>query len=139
MSKPPEKRPSKSRRTSLPPIKVYVFPEELEKISKQANAVGLPLSAYLRAIGTETRLPPSGLPAEQAKQIASLASDLNRIGGLLKAMLTNSERYEGRRGKTLQENTLDQIEELAVTNRVLKDLAQKLLRTNDSSQTQNEY
>jgi len=57
----------------------------------------------------------------------------------LKAMLTNSERYEGRRGKTLQENTLDQIEELAVTNRVLKDLAQKLLRTNDSSQTQNEY
>lgn len=117
-------------RSQLPPIKVYVSEEETAQIAAQATAAGLSVSAYLRAVGLGTPLA-SKLDQTGVRELARISSDLNRLGGLLKAMLTNEERFEGKYGLTLQRKTMSLLEDISVTSDILKRGAKKVLRVED--------
>ena len=119
-------------RSQLPPIKVYVSEEENAQITAQATAAGLSVSAYLRAVGLGTPLA-SKLDQTGVRELARISSDLNRLGGLLKAMLTNEERFQGNYGygMTLQRKTMSLLEDISVTSDILKRGAKKVLRVED--------
>jgi hypothetical protein len=71
-------------------LRVPVLPEEALAIKAQAQAVGLPVAAYLRnvGLGIEVR---SVLDYQRIEELARINADLGRLGGLLKLWLTNDE------------------------------------------------
>lgn len=123
-----EETQAKARRKDLPPIKVYVLPEEAENLTTLAAAAGLPVSVYLRKVGLGTPMVTSRLDCERARELVRIGADLNRIGGLLKALLSNDERFSGAYGLTLQRATMNMIEDLGVTNAILKEKSRQLLQ-----------
>jgi hypothetical protein len=69
------------------PIAVWVTAAERVEIAARAEAVGLSMSAYLRALG-RGYVPPSRLDARVALDLLRVSGDLGRLGGLLKLWLT---------------------------------------------------
>lgn len=52
---------------------------------------------------------------------------MGRLGGLLKALLTNDERLDGYTGKQLQELTEGTIREILATQAMLQECVRKIL------------
>jgi hypothetical protein len=72
-------------------LRVPVLPEEALAIKAQAQAVGLPVAAYLRNVGLGIEVK-SVLDYQRIEELARINGDLGRLGGLLKLWLTNDER-----------------------------------------------
>jgi hypothetical protein len=72
-------------------LRVPVLPEEALAIKAQAQAVGLPVAAYLRNVGLGIEVK-SVLDYQRIGELAKINGDLGRLGGLLKLWLTNDER-----------------------------------------------
>lgn len=69
------------------PIKIYVSLAERHALVTRANACSLPVSAYLRALGTGYQ-PKSTLDADAILKLVKLHADQGRLGGLLKLWLS---------------------------------------------------
>ena len=119
------KTTTKQRRKDLPPFKVYASKEEASLIISLAKTAGMSVSVYLRTVGMGT-IPTSKIDMEQAREIVRVGKDLSRLGGLLKALLTNDERFAGTYGLALQRATMGLVEDLSVTNEILKQKIQSL-------------
>lgn len=72
-------------------LRVPVLPEEAQAIKAQAQAVGLPVAAYLRNVGLGMSVT-SVLDYQRIEELAKINGDLGRLGGLLKLWLTNDNR-----------------------------------------------
>lgn len=68
------------------PLKVFVAAEERAEIQARARATGLPVSAYLRALGLGHE-PRSVYDLTAVDTLAQVNGDLGRLGGLLKLWL----------------------------------------------------
>lgn len=69
------------------PLKVFVSDEERAGIQGRAEAAGLSVSAYLRALGTGHE-PRSVYDLSAVDALARVNGDLGRLGGLLKLWLS---------------------------------------------------
>lgn len=122
-----KEKQTKARRKDLPPIKVYVQPEEAEKIATLAAEAGLPVSVYLRQVGLGTPPETSLGDCERVRELVRICADLNRIGGLLKALLSNDERFSGAYGLVLKRTTMKVLEDLGETSTILKETCAQVL------------
>lgn len=73
---------------SGPAIKVQVTDAKRATIQTHAELTGLPVSAYLRRLGTGY-LPPSIIDRDMLIELARLRGDIGRFGGLLKLWLVD--------------------------------------------------
>lgn len=89
MTKP---EPEKTRR-HYRPIQVYCLPEERSEIEANAREAGLPVSAFLRAIGQGYRVV-GIVDNERVAELTQISGDLGRLGGLLKMWLTDDARMK---------------------------------------------
>ena len=72
-------------------LRVPVFPEEKERIERQAGQAGLSVARYLREVGQGYEI--KGITDyEQVRELARINGDLGRLGGLLKLWLTDDVR-----------------------------------------------
>lgn len=117
MSATPEKRKTRRR---LPPIKVYCLDDERAAIEANAMTAGLSSSEFLRRVGAG-HVVPSRLDARQVRDLSKLGADMGRVGGLLKAMLTNEERFTGIGGQQLKQLTTAAINELLETQTKIRE------------------
>lgn len=81
----PAPKPDGARR-KLPPIKVWVTPDERAEIEARANQTGMSRSAYLRAAGLNHPVK-SKVDNEAVRELLHVAADMGRIAGLLKLWL----------------------------------------------------
>lgn len=113
------------RRKNLP-IKVYCLESERQAIEENARQSGLSVSRFLRVVGIGT--PVRSMTDQKAVQaLARANADLGRLGGLLKALLTNDERFDGLSGKKLQELTLATLREIQDNQVALRTIAGRLV------------
>jgi hypothetical protein len=82
-------------------LRVPVLPQEAEAIKAQAQAVGLPVAAYLRNVGLGIEVK-SVLDYKRIEELARINGDLGRLGGLLKLWLTNDERLRQVKARELR-------------------------------------
>lgn len=68
------------------PIEVWVTEQEKEMITERANDAGMSRSAYLRALGMNTRVR-SKADLGPIEKLAEINGDLGRIAGILKMLL----------------------------------------------------
>ena len=113
------------RRKNLP-IKVYCLESERQAIEENARKSGLSVSRFLRVVGIGT--PVRSLADQRAvKTLARANADLGKIGGLLKALLTNDERFDGLSGQKLQEITLSTLREIQNNQVKLRNIVGRLI------------
>ncbi len=87
--------------------RVYLTPEEKVLIKRSADDCEMSMSAYSRTILLGGK--PSGkLDIAQCKMIESGIANLNRLGNLMKMLLTNTERLNDM-GRGMGEATIDGI------------------------------
>lgn len=79
----PTARPVRDRKR---PLRVVVSAEERAEIERRAELTGLSLSAYLRSAGLSHPIR-SSLDFHAVRELAQVAGDLGRLGGLLKLWL----------------------------------------------------
>lgn len=120
MSATPKEKLQKATRRSRPPIKVYCLDEERAAIEANAMAAGLSTSALLRRVGAG-HVVQNRIDTRQVRELAKLGADMGRVGGLLKAMLTNEERFVGVSGQQLQQFTTTAINELLETQTKIRE------------------
>lgn len=84
-------RPRKPKRAK--DLRVPVLPEEAAAIQRNAQAVGLTVAAYLRALGTGYE-PRPVIDRDRVVDLLKVNADLGRLGGLLKLWLTNDEKLQ---------------------------------------------
>lgn len=77
--------PSPSRGRS-PRVKVSLSVDDLAEIQRLADLAGMSVSGYLRAAGLNTPIR-STLDYAAVRELAKVAGDLGRLGGLLKLWL----------------------------------------------------
>lgn len=113
------------RRKNLP-IKVYCLESERQAIEENARQSGLSVSRFLRVVGIGT--PVRSIADQKAvKALARANADLGRLGGLLKALLTNDERLDGLSGKKLQELTYATLKEIHDNQAALRTIVGRLV------------
>ena len=83
---------------------VRVFPEEQAIIANNAKMAGLSVPEFLRRLGLGANIKPVIDPVI-GRQIIKHAGEIGKVGGLLKMLLSNSERFGGTRGEVLQIQT----------------------------------
>ena len=111
---PRPKRQSGPTRRKEPPLRLYCLPTERAVIEANAAQAGKPLSAFLRAVGMG--MTPQSLVDQRAvRDLLKVNADLGRLGGLLKALLTHEERFDGYTGRQLQELTLGTLKDVQAT------------------------
>ncbi len=108
-------------RNQSPSFRIYVTPEEKERIRKAANDCRLSMSAYCKtlALGGE---PASRFDIAQVEKFEKAVADLSRLGNLLKMTLTNDERLEDM-GREMGVATIDgTLVDIRTTSAKLKEL-----------------
>ena len=100
-------------------LRVYCLSSERAIIEGNAKASGMSLSGYLRATGMGMEIH-SVLDQQLVKTIAKINADQGRLGGLLKALLTNDERLDGYTGAQIQKITLATLEDIRFVQTKLK-------------------
>lgn len=86
------------------PIKVYCLENERHAIEGNATSAGMSASHFLRTVGAGYPVR-SILDQKAVQELARVNADQGRLGGLLKALLTNEERFDGYTGQQLQQLT----------------------------------
>lgn len=104
-------KPNITPRRKLLPIQAYCLESERQLIESKAKIAGMSLSEYLRKCGMEGVVT-SVLDQQAVATLAKVNANLGRVGGLLKALLTNDERFDGLNGQKLQDVTLKTVEEI---------------------------
>ncbi len=74
-------------------FRVYVTPEEKAQILQAASDCRLSISAYCRML-VLGGAPPDRVALGRIDQLAKAMADLNRLGGLMKMLLTNTDRLQ---------------------------------------------
>lgn len=105
------------------PLKVYCLEAERDAIERNADQAGLSVSHYLRNVGAGYVVS-SCLDQRAIKDVARVNADLGRIGGLLKALLTSDERFDGFSGLQLQQLTKVTVQEIFETQRQLRRMVE---------------
>lgn len=95
-------------RRKLPAFRVYCLEDEYSTIAINAAAAGMSASRYLRSVGIGYQVR-SIEDQRMATTLVKINADLGRLGGLLKALLTNDERFDGLGGEELQRLTISTI------------------------------
>lgn len=72
-------------------LKVPVRPDEDAAIREQARSVGMPIAAYLRAVGMGYR-PRAVVDRDRIDEMLRINGDLGRLGGLLKLFLSDDAK-----------------------------------------------
>lgn len=117
----------KETRRRNPPLKVYCLEAERETIERNATAAGKSTSEFLRAVGAGYQVE-SALDLQLTRELIRLNGDQGRLGGLLKLMLTNNERFDGRRGEELRNDTHALLQRIDATQAKLQDIVKTVLR-----------
>ena len=79
-------RPASRSRQRQHALRVYVLPDERSRIAASAERAGLSVANYLRALGLGYE-PPSAVDYQAVRDLAKVAGDQGRLGGLLKQWL----------------------------------------------------
>ena len=95
-------------RRKLPALRVYCLEDEYSAIKINAAAAGMSASQYLRSVGIGYQVR-SIEDQRMATTLVRINADLGRLGGLLKALLTNDERFDDLEGEELQRVTISTI------------------------------
>ena len=93
-------------------IRVYCTLDERRTIKSNAGKYKKSLSQYLRTLGMGMVFTHSVDNVEQVKTLARINADLGRLGGLLKALLTNDERLRGYSGAEIAALTRETLEKI---------------------------
>ncbi len=72
-------------------IKIYLKPNDKEKIANNARECGMSMSAYVRNLALGD-IPVTRVELDEINKVMKIHADLGRLGGLLKMTLTNDER-----------------------------------------------
>jgi hypothetical protein len=88
-------------------FRVYVTPEEKQRILAAAHDCRMSMSAYCRTIALGGA-PVSKADLEQVDRLLKMVADLNRLGNLMKILLTNEERLQDM-GRDMATTTIDGI------------------------------
>lgn len=107
----PRKEETPALRRQGPALRVYCSPDERGRIEANAREAGYSVSRYLRLLGVNGSVR-SRADAEQIRKLARVNADQGRLGGLLKALLTNDERLDGRTGAEIQSMTKNTLKEI---------------------------
>lgn len=107
------------------PFKVYCSAVERQHIETNARLSGKSLSAYLRAVGMGS-IVMSALDQQAVREISKINADQGRLGGLLKALLTNDERLDGYDGQQIRELTLGTLQDIRAAQAALQASIQKI-------------
>ena len=119
--------PEKKLRRNLTPLKVYCLENERDVIIRNAVATGKTVSEYMRNVSMGYRVP-SNINAEQARELVRLKGDMGRLGGLLKLLLSNEERFDGMTGERLQLETLKLLNEILENQKQVRQAIRELIR-----------
>ena len=119
-----EKRP---RRKEQPPFKVYCHESERIQIIRNALATGKTVSEYMRNVSIGYRVQ-SNVNAEQARELIRLKGDMGRLGGLLKLLLANEERFDGMTGERLQFETIKLLDEISENQKRVRSAIKDLIK-----------
>ena len=119
--------PEKKLRRNLTPLKVYCLENERDVIIRNALATGKTVSEYMRNVSMGYRVP-SNINAEQARELVRLKGDMGRLGGLLKLLLSNEERFDGMSGERLQFETLKLLNEILENQKQIRQAIRELIR-----------
>ena len=103
---------SKYEKRSKSAIRVYCTLDERRTIKSNAGKYQKSLSQYLRTLGMGMVFTHSIDNVEQVKTLARINADLGRLGGLLKALLTNDERLRGYSGAEIAALTRETLEKI---------------------------
>lgn len=115
----PKAQVVKIRRRNLSPLKAYCSPSERLVIEELAQNTGLSVSKYLVRVGLGSA-PSSKVDLTAVRQVTKACGDLGRLGGLLKALMTNDERLDGYTGMQIQALTLGVIKDIEAMKNILK-------------------
>lgn len=88
-------------------FRVYVTSEEKQRILAAAHDCRMSMSAYCRTIALGGA-PVSKADLEQIDRLLKMVADLNRLGNLMKMLLTNEERLQDM-GRDMATTTIDGI------------------------------
>ena len=88
-------------------FRVYVTPEEKTRIHNAATDCRLSMSAYCRTLALGGTAP-SKPDLELIDKLMAGVANLNRLGGLMKMLLTNEERLQDM-GRDMATTTIDGI------------------------------
>ena len=116
------RKPRRNRR-----LKVRVRADEAEAIQNQARAVGMPVTAYLRAVGMGYQ-PRAVVDRDRIDEMLRVNGDLGRLGGLLKLFLSDDaklSRFDSGQVRKVILITLRRIEE---TQSELRTVVKRALR-----------
>ncbi len=103
-------------------IRVYCTLDERHTIETNASKYRKSLSQYLRTLGMGMVFTHSVDNVEQVKTLARINADLGRLGGLLKALLTNDERVRGRSGEEIAALTRETLEKIGKNQTQMHEL-----------------
>ena len=90
-------------------LRVPVSEDEAASIEQRAASSGLPVAAYLRAVGMDYA-PRSVLDQERVQALVKAMADLGRLGGLLKLWLSDDAKlaaYPAERRRQIPETLLE--------------------------------
>lgn len=127
----PEKRSSElpaqrsAARRKEPPLRLYCLPAERATIEANASMTGKSVSAFLRAVGIGM-VPQSRVDQQAVKDLLRVNADLGRLGGLLKALLTHDERFDGYTGRQLQELTTGTLKDVQAAQARIQECLSEL-------------
>ena len=103
-------------------IRVYCTLDERHTIETNAGTYCKSLSQYLRTLGMGMVFTHSVDNVEQVRTLARINADLGRLGGLLKALLTNDERVRGRSGEEIAALTRETLEKIGKNQTQMHEL-----------------
>lgn len=129
MATPKIKKTKKQRptpRRKLVSLRVYCLSEERMIIEGNAKATGKSLSEYLRSVGMGVRIK-TVLDQQAIRELIKINADQGRLGGLLKALLTNDERLDGYTGVQLQNITLSTLRDIQAVQTQLFNFVSKFV------------
>ena len=121
------KRMESKLRRDQTPLKVYCLESERTQIIRNALATGKSVSEYMRNVSIGYRVQ-SNVNAEQARELVRLKGDMGRLGGLLKLLLSNEERFDGMTGERLQFETIKLLNEIFENQKHVRTAIKDLIR-----------
>lgn len=122
-----ESTPEKELRRNQAPLKVYCLETERTQIIRNALATGKSVSEYMRNVSIGYRVQ-SNVNAEQARELIRLKGDMGRLGGLLKLLLSNEERFDGMTGERLQFETMKLLGEISENQKRVRSAIKDLIK-----------
>lgn len=122
-----DQTPEKGTRRNQTPLKVYCLDGERDQIIRNALATGKTVSEYLRNVGIGYQVQ-SLIDIKQARELITLKGDMGRLGGLLKLLLSNEERFDGVTGDRLQIVTINLLNEILENQKLVRNTIKSLIK-----------